>query len=163
MPATDTRTPKRQRLARALKDECLELRIRILYRVITEHYDAMVVPHGVTSSQYNILAALSNAGELTGGELAEILSMDKTTVSRVSKHLLDGGLIAYTHGDDRRRKRYALTPEGWRVLEDSHDDWCAVQKRVRALLGDDGVRRLHDLADPIFHANIQRTFARRHA
>jgi putative acetyltransferase len=68
---------------------------------------------GLTDSQAHALAAIERGVELTTGELAALLRLDKSTASRVVAELVRGGLVAAGEpGDDRRRKPLRLTAKG---------------------------------------------------
>ncbi len=69
---------------------------------------------GLTPSQAHALAELERAGELTAGELAGLLGLDKSTASRAVAQLGERGYVASGKGagDDRRRKPLRLTAKG---------------------------------------------------
>ncbi|HEU4407619.1 MAG TPA: MarR family winged helix-turn-helix transcriptional regulator [Polyangiaceae bacterium] len=68
---------------------------------------------GLTPSQAHALIELERGGELTSGELAERLRLDKSTASRLSAQLAERGYVAASGaGADRRRKPLRLTAKG---------------------------------------------------
>ncbi|HEU4536693.1 MAG TPA: MarR family winged helix-turn-helix transcriptional regulator [Polyangiaceae bacterium] len=76
---------------------------------------------GLTHSQAHALAELERAGELTAGELAARLGLDKSTASRAAAQLAAlGYLAAGGEGDDRRRKPLRLTAKGRAKLAAVH-------------------------------------------
>lgn len=67
----------------------------------------------LTNSQAHALIELERAGELTAGELAALLCLDKSTASRLVAQLAARGYVASGGGaDDRRRKPLRLTAKG---------------------------------------------------
>ncbi|MCU0687186.1 MAG: MarR family winged helix-turn-helix transcriptional regulator [Polyangiaceae bacterium] len=70
---------------------------------------------GLTHSQAHALSELERAGELTAGELAALLGLDKSTASRAVAQLAEQGYVAGGAGGsgrDRRRKPLRLTAKG---------------------------------------------------
>lgn len=73
---------------------------------------------GVHPGQNFLLAALSEQGELTTGELARHMHVEVPTATRMIQRMEAAGLLA-RHADplDRRRMRVTLTTEGKRAAE----------------------------------------------
>jgi DNA-binding MarR family transcriptional regulator len=68
-------------------------------------------------------------------ELADAAVMDRSTLSRNLKPLLDAKFIAVEPGDDRRRKEFSLTPKGRTRLTAAYPRWREVQQRFKRLYG----------------------------
>ncbi|MBL8607842.1 MAG: MarR family transcriptional regulator [Myxococcales bacterium] len=78
---------------------------------------------GVTHAQCHALIELGRRGTLTPGEIAELLRLDKSTVSRTVAGLEKLGLVAparVVRGADGRRRPLALTAAGKRRLAELH-------------------------------------------
>ncbi|MEK1897692.1 MAG: MarR family winged helix-turn-helix transcriptional regulator [Rhizobium sp.] len=72
---------------------------------------------------YQIAMTLSVRGSAKGSQLAELLDMDKSAVSRLLKSLCDLGLVqSGIDVDDRRSMIYRLTEEGRTRVEASIAD-----------------------------------------
>src|SRR5687768_2258106 len=76
---------------------------------------------GVSQAQCHMIIELGHHGVLTAGELAEILRIDKSTMSRAVGALERGGLIAIRRAADQRKKPLALTARGKKKLENIHE------------------------------------------
>lgn len=77
---------------------------------------------GVTHSQCHAMIELGKSGELTAKELAELLHLDKSTMSRALAGLIRGGFIApRANAGDRRQKPLALTAKGKKKLDATHE------------------------------------------
>src|SRR5579859_8301770 len=91
---------------------CMCASIRRASRAITQRYDEALRPLGLTITQFTILQALSLAGDVTQGELGELLAMDSTTLTRTLAIMSRNGWIGKRYGADRRERRLRLTRAG---------------------------------------------------
>lgn len=74
---------------------------------------------GITLAQCHALVELGRSGGLSVGELAEILNLDKSTVSRSVDNLVTAGLVVReADANDRRYLSLQLSPQGQAVVED---------------------------------------------
>src|SRR4029077_11096680 len=73
----------------SLCTQCHCLAARRRARAITRHFEAELRPHGLRATQFSILAALALAGTLPMGELAELLGLERTTLTRAATLLDD--------------------------------------------------------------------------
>jgi DNA-binding MarR family transcriptional regulator len=62
--------------------------------------------------------------------------MDRSTLSRNLKPLLEGNLVGTREAEDRRRKMIALTAKGRRVLARAYPLWLDAQARFTAAYGE---------------------------
>ncbi len=80
-----------------------------------------------------------NAAVLAGGlpisELAEVLVMDRTTLSRSLKPLVEGGYIDLVEGQDRRSKSIELSKKGTDALLKAIPIWESMQEETMHRLG----------------------------
>lgn len=68
---------------------------------------------GITIHEWRILAALGEAGELSAVAITSRIAMDKVTVSRAVKKLLEKGLLVkYLDIKDQRSHELALSQNG---------------------------------------------------
>ncbi len=75
--------------------------------------DGRVECCGLPLAECHLLTELDSLGEATATELCERLVLEKSTISRVVKRLVDKALIcAACCKDDRRARILCLTPEG---------------------------------------------------
>jgi DNA-binding MarR family transcriptional regulator len=125
-------------------DECNCLGLRQAARVVTQLYDEALAPAGIRSTQFSLLTAIGWLQPVSMNDLAAQMVMDRTTLTRNLRPLLDAGLVTVRTGDDRRRREVALTRAGARTLADATGHWRAAQEEMRRALGD---RRLASLRD----------------
>lgn len=107
---------------------CLAARKRA--REITRLYDEKLRPHGLQSTQFSVLAALSQTGPMPLGELADRLGLERTTLTRSADRLEDEGWIADAESDDARERRLRLTPAGRQKVESAYPAWKEAQDEV---------------------------------
>src|ERR1700677_2294055 len=92
---------------------CNCLALRQAARHVTQFYDQFLVPSGLRSTQYSILARLQRKGPMRISALPPELVMDRTTLGRNILPLERDGLIAIGRGKaDRRSKDVRLTAAG---------------------------------------------------
>jgi putative acetyltransferase len=76
---------------------------------------------GVTHSECHSLIELEHHGVLTGGDLCDLLNLDKSTMSRTLKALTEAEYVTVREdADDKRKKPLTLTKKGSKRLERIH-------------------------------------------
>jgi DNA-binding MarR family transcriptional regulator len=122
-------------------------RLRKLTRRVTQHYDACLAPAGLRVTQYSLLAKLDRAGPATMSALAELLDMDRTTLTRNLKPLADGGLVEVGAGADARERLVGITGAGREARRAARDHWRRAQDELNRSLGAEQVGALHALLE----------------
>ena len=112
---------------------------------MTQLYEEALRPLGLRGTQFTIIQALSLAGEVSQGQLGEILALDSTTLTRTLAIMGRRGWIARRRGEDGREWRLSLSKAGWRELEGASPKWERVQERLHAQLGDQRWKELFQL------------------
>lgn len=129
-------------------ESCTCLRLRKAARRVTQIYDQILAPAGVTLTQFSLLAHLYAGQGLSVGELAEALVTDPTTLTRNLKPLVDRGLVQIVQDeDDRRRRVIASTATGRGVLSAAYPLWRRAQAHIAHLLGESETLRLNKALD----------------
>jgi DNA-binding MarR family transcriptional regulator len=85
---------------------------------------------GLKITQLTLLRGLDRLGSATYNEIATELSLDKTTISRNIKLLIDAGWVEVSSDEDARYKLAKLSPAGARVLKKAEPHWRAAQTQV---------------------------------
>ena len=111
---------------------CTCANLRKAARVVTQAYDAALQPAGLKATQFTVLAALVNRGDLPMIRLADALVMDRTTLTRNLKPLVRKGLIRIEQEEDRRVRNVSLTATGRRVFGKACPRWEQAQARISA-------------------------------
>jgi len=100
-------------------------------------YDESLQPAGLRATQFGMLAVISLQGDATITELAAILGMDRTTLSRNLKPLARSGLIEISAEGYRRARSTSITDKGVEVMEKALPLWSSAQDSLRKRLGKD--------------------------
>lgn len=107
---------------------CLAARRRA--REITRRYEEALRPLGLRATQFSVLAALALKGPTPLGELADLLGVERTTLTRSANRLEDEGWVADAESDDARVRRLELTPAGREKVESAYLAWKGVQDEI---------------------------------
>ncbi len=127
---------------------CTCLRLRKATRRVTQIYDQMLEPSGLTIAQFSLLARLWPDTALAIGELAEALVADQTTLTRNIKPLAARGLVRSFHDEnDRRRRMIGLTDAGRAIIPEAYPLWRKAQSELAALLGANEILSLNKVLD----------------
>ena len=103
--------------------------------MVTQVYDAALQPTGLRATQFTLLATLSKRGDLPLTRLAEALVMDRTTLTRNLKPLVDKGFVRIHQDEDQRVRRISLTDAGRNMLDEALPNWRKAQSRLVEDLG----------------------------
>ena len=133
---------------------CICASFRRASRALTQLYEEALRPTGLRATQFTVLQTLSLAGEVTQGELGQILAMDSTTLTRTLTIMGRHGWIAKRHGEDRREWRMRLSKAGETQLKQALPHWEKAQRRLRRQLGEELSDSLMKLTQKITNALI---------
>jgi DNA-binding MarR family transcriptional regulator len=111
-------------------------------RALTQLYDQALRPLGLRATQLTILQVLSRVGEVSQGQLGEMLAMDSTTLTRTLEIMSRQGWIAERRGKDRRERWLRLAKAGETKLNRAMHVWEKVQSRLRKQLGAEAWKNL---------------------
>jgi DNA-binding MarR family transcriptional regulator len=125
-----------RRLCAAVAETCTASALRKAARAVSNLFDAEMRRTGIRTSQFSLLVALELAGEATVSRLAEVLALDRTTMTRNLGPLERQGLVASVEGHDRRNRVLRLTEKGRKTLARALPVWERVQAGVVRGLGE---------------------------
>ena len=125
---------------------CACANLRRADRVVTRYYDAMLRPSGVHATQFTLLQALHHVSEISQKQLAELLEIDSTTLTRTLAPLRSKGWLRAKAGADRRELRLSLTAAGKREYQRALPYWQRAQKGLEKALGKDTWNQLMETA-----------------
>ena len=124
---------------------CACQQLRRANRGVTELYEAAMAPSGLNVTQLPVLVALGLGGDLSVSTLADVLALDRTTLTRNLNVLAERGLVrTYEHPQDARIRMASLTLEGSRVLAVALAGWEEVQRVVEERFGRTRLRALYE-------------------
>lgn len=136
-------------------DPCNCLALRQATRHVSQLYDRHLAPHGLTVSQFSIVARLSRRGPRAINELARELVMDRTTLGRNLKPLERDGLVSLeVDRQDRRSRRLTVTDHGRAVVEAAWPAWEAAQREFEAAFGGGQASALRELLGAVVETDL---------
>ncbi len=107
---------------------CLAARRRA--RELTRLYEEKLRPHGLRATQFSILAVLSFKGPTRMGDLADILGLERTTLTRISDLMERKKWIAESPSPDARQRVLRITPAGRRKIKAAYPAWKQAQDEI---------------------------------
>lgn len=116
---------------------CACANLRRADRVVTQYYDAVLRPSGLRVTQFTLLQALHYAPGISQKQLAELLEIDSTTLTRTLAPHVQKGWLHSEPGTDRRELRLRLTPAGQREYKRVLPSWRKAQKSLQQALGNE--------------------------
>jgi DNA-binding MarR family transcriptional regulator len=126
---------------------CVGFNTRRATRLVTQYYDHALAPVGLRSTQYSLLSLLSLVDEIPMQELALVLAMDRTTLTRNLQPLLEKEWIQSLASRDRRVHPIKITAQGKAKLDAALPLWERAQAQIVDQLGaekwDEIMRGLH--------------------
>lgn len=107
-----------------VRDHCLCMHLQRAARATARLFDDALRPHGLTSGQFSLLMSLNRPEPPTVGSVANLLAMDRTTLTANIKPLARRELMEVAVDEaDRRSRRLKLTEAGRKLLADAFPIW----------------------------------------
>lgn len=107
-----------------VRDHCLCLHVQRAARALARRFDDALRPVGLTNGQFSLMMALNRPVPATFGPLAELLAMDRTTLTAALKPLQRRGLVDIAVDPaDRRSRLLTLTEAGRALLSSAVPIW----------------------------------------
>ena len=107
---------------------CLAARKRA--RELTRRYEVELRPYGLRATQFSVLAALAQIGPIPVSTLADILGLERTTLTRIAGVMARNGWLSIARGDDERVRMLAITAGGRLALAAALPAWRRVQDEI---------------------------------
>jgi len=121
------------RVTHEIRDTCLCLQAQRAARALARQFDEVFRPLGLTNGQFSLLAALNRPQPPVMGAVAELLAMDRTTLTAALKSLKRRGLVDVRPDEiDRRSRRLILTPAGKALLAKAYPVWKSEHAALEA-------------------------------
>jgi MarR family transcriptional regulator, organic hydroperoxide resistance regulator len=122
---------------------CLCAVVRKAGRVLTNRYDHHLKPGGLKVTQFSMLANIGRNPGITVSELADLLLMDQTTVSRNLQVLEKSGYVHLeSEATDQRIRRIRVSDIGVSKVEEARPLWEKAQQEMERILGGEGIEEL---------------------
>ncbi|MGA3303986.1 MAG: MarR family winged helix-turn-helix transcriptional regulator [Methylovirgula sp.] len=120
-------------------DLCVCLALQKAARTVARQYDEALRPAHLTNGQFSLLMAVNRAEAPNLVDVANLLGMDRTTLTANLKPLARRGLVKIAvDPEDRRSRRLFLSARGRSALASALPIWKKTQARMaRTLKGID--------------------------
>ncbi len=120
-----------------VRDHCLCLHVQRAARTLARRFDEALRPVGLTNGQFSLMMALNRPVPASFGPVAELLAMDRTTLTAALKPLERRGLVAIAVDPaDRRGRLLSLTPDGLALLASAVPIWQQTHEAIEATMPD---------------------------
>ena len=126
---------------------CSSLKLRQLSRRVSQLFDAEVASAGLKTTQYSLLSHIVRLGPVRPGQLAAVMEMDASTLTRNLQPLISQGWVQVGPGDDGRSRQVDATPAGRAVQAQARKAWKRAQQGFNERMGAERVERLHAVID----------------
>lgn len=114
-----------------VRDHCLCLHAQRAARALARRFDEALRPLGLTNGQFSLMMALNRPEPPPMGPVAELLAMDRTTLTAAVKPLQRRGFVdVVADPRDRRGRRLCLTGEGRDLLARALPVWVETHAEV---------------------------------
>lgn len=110
--------------------------LRRASRAVTSHYEHHFRGSGLRATQFTILSHLAQTGPLAMTQLADLLGLERTTLTRNLSLLAGKSLIAFGEAPDARVHKIAITKRGETIIRKTMPRWLAAQATVGSVLRD---------------------------
>jgi DNA-binding MarR family transcriptional regulator len=125
-----------------VRDTCLCLAVQRAARALARRFDNAMKPIGLTNGQFSLLMSLNRPQPAPMGQVANLLAMDRTTLTAALKVLERRGLLqTVIDPKDRRGRLLVLTADGMAMLTAALPIWTRVHAEIDAEMGDGGTER----------------------
>jgi DNA-binding MarR family transcriptional regulator len=143
-------------MATNVQETCNCLALRKAARYLTATYDKALASAGLRATQFTILQMLSAQSEMTITGLADVISMDRTTMATNLKPLARDGLVTVeTSTTDRRARTVKITPAGLSRFEIARPLWVNAQAQFEHRLGPAAASRLRTSLEGVLHTGFE--------
>src|SRR5260370_15704312 len=131
---------------------CTCISMRRATRRLTQIYDHILEPSGLTVTQFGLLAttlaSMAGPDNLSIGAIAEALGTDPTTLNRNLKPMKARGLVKdVSDPSDGRVRTIRITEKGQRELSRAIPLWRQAHKSTEEVLGQKSRLALNELLD----------------
>ena len=120
-----------------VRDCCLCLHVQRAARTLARRFDEALRPLDLTNGQFSLLMSLNRPTPPPMAPVADLLAMDRTTLTAALKPLERRGLVKVSPDpSDRRSRILQLTQKGRKLLARAVPVWKTTLDEVEMLLPD---------------------------
>lgn len=135
---------------------CTCANLRRAARTVTRLFNGELQRDGVEITQFTLLMALQQTGEIRQGELGKLLALDSTSLTRMLQLLKKRGWVQAKEGEDRRLRIFSLTPAGRAKFQQALPHWKRAQDQVQKALGKKAMNQLSGSLMEVTRASLRK-------
>ena len=124
-------------------------------RAVTQLFDAALKPTRIRSTQFALLVAIAKLTPVTIGRLAQILVIDRTTLTRSLRLMERHDFVAISHRLNMRQRFVALSPKGSDALAQSLPYWREAQRHFVDYVGDQYWRSMQEELEKLPNVTLE--------
>ena len=136
----------------AMQVDCACSLTRRAARSVTQLYDLVLTPAKMKATQFVLLRAISEAGQIAQWQLGRDLSIAVETLTRRLATMRRAGWVELRSSSDRRERMYIITDAGQVQLEKAFPYFVRAQRRLQDQLGTEGWKQMQQCLDRLAHA-----------
>jgi DNA-binding MarR family transcriptional regulator len=128
-----------------VRDHCLCLHVQRAARTLARRFDVAFRPFDLTNGQFSLLMCLNRPEPPPMGPVADLLAMDRTTLTAALKPLERRCLVKIAQDKtDRRSRILILTAKGRELVARAMPVWEQTHAEIETQLGDKGPDNLRE-------------------
>ena len=120
--------------------QCVCTAARRRARELTRAFEKTMRGSGLRGAQFTLLATLVQTGPSPTTRLADVLGLERTTLTRNLRPLARNGFVRIDEGKDRRVRKVAITPAGEEAARRAFPFWKQAQDAAIAGAGSEGAQ-----------------------
>ena len=124
---------------------CYCINLRNAAAAVSEIYDSHLKAFGLTVRQYSLLTCLGQIGEASTTYLADYVCLDRTSVVRLIKPLLERELIEDLAESGKRDRRLHLSQKGKDLLEQAKPEYKKAHHEIENKLGKENLESIMNM------------------
>lgn len=128
---------------------CLCIDLRTAAQQLTQVYDDVMAPSGITVTQFSQLHLISKLAGPTLKELAAASQLERSTLGRNIRVLEKQDLVQMKVGQDARTRTIHLTRKGQAAFKRAVPLWKKVQSELLKRIGTSGRNQLDGMLDTL--------------
>ena len=131
------------------KSVCYCINLRRAANAVTDLYNRVLLPIGLTVSQYSLLINISRLKACSVSDLACYVGLERTTLVRSLKPLFKLGYIEDVSEKGRRSRLLKVTGAGQQVLNQGEVLWRTAQAELEQKVGKETLEQLSEILEQL--------------
>lgn len=128
------------------KSKCHCITLCRAANAITAYYDEGLKGLGISVKQFSLLLNLHHLEGASTAELADYVNLERSTVTRNLKFLLERGWVCDIAAPGKRAHCYVVTTAGQNIIAQADKIWERLQEEIQEYLGQENAARMMEIA-----------------